>query len=124
MKNNENKADAGFRFPVDLYSRVFVAEPSDGIIVRLMMLREDEKKTLQMDIMQELETGLMRIMSRRFIPCTMDDDGYLLSLDDSYNKPIRYRTVSAGFKTSADGLIELQITHRENDTIVVDRYTA
>ena len=41
MKNNESNVDAGFRFPIDLYSRVFVAEPSDGIIVRLMMLRED-----------------------------------------------------------------------------------
>lgn len=124
MKNNVNKTDAGFRFPADIFARTYVVEPAEGIIVRLMMIREDEKTTLQMDIMQELETGLMRIMARRFIPCVLDEDSYILSLDDSYNKPIRYRTVSAGFKTSADGLIELQITHKENEAIVIDRYTA
>lgn len=124
MKNNVSFTDPGFRFPANQYARIYVAEPENGIIVRLMMLREDEKTTLQIDIMQELETGLMRIMARRFIPCVLDEDSYILSLDDSYNKPIRYRTVSAGFKTSADGLIELQITHKENDAIVIDKYTA
>lgn len=123
MKNNLNKADTGFRFPADIFARTYVAEPSDGIIVRLMMIREDDKTTLQMDIMQELETGLMRIIARRFIPCVLDDDSCLLRLDDNCNIPIRYRNVSAGFHTNSDGLIELQIKHKENDTIVIDRFT-
>lgn len=124
MKNNVSFSDPGFRFPANQYARIYVAEPENGIIVRLMMLREDKKATLQMDILQELESGLLRIMARRFIPCIIDDDGYLYELDDRYKKSIKYRTVNAEFGTNKEGQIELQITHKENDEIVIDRFTS
>ena len=124
MENNVNKVIGGFRFPANLYAHIYVAEPTKGITVRLMLLREDENTTLQMDILQEVETGLMRIMARRLIPCTVDDDDYLLGLDDNFNIPLVYRTVMARFQKNPDGQIELQIKHTANNEIVIDRFTA
>ncbi len=124
MKNSGNIAGTGFRFPDNLFARIFVADLIDGTVVRIRLLREAEKTTIQLDILKEAASGINELMARRYIPCVVDDDSYLVSIDKRFNKPVRFRTVSAAFRINEDGLIELQITHQEDGKTIVDRFSA
>lgn len=121
MKNNANEVDTGFRFPERIYAKVYAINPDKGIIVKLRLLREDGNTTVQINILHELDSGLSELVARRYIPCTVNDD-CIVSFDERFNKPIKYRSVDARFITDEHGRIWLQITHIEDGETIVDNF--
>ena len=100
---------------------MYAINPDKGIIVKLRLLREDGNTTVQINILHELDSGLSELVARRYIPCTVDAD-CIVSFDERFNKPIKYRSVDARFITDEQGRIWLQITHIENGETIVDNF--
>lgn len=120
METKTNALVVGFRFPKNFYSKIYVTDPENGIVVGLRVFHEE--KTLQLNILQELDSGLLRIMSRRNIPCKLDDSGYLIDLNERFNEPISYKSVKAGFEKDSTGNWILYITHDENGKTIEERF--
>lgn len=117
---NNNSAN-GFRFPTDLYARIYAVDPENK---RAVIIKYMGGNILELGILREDDSGRLKLIENTTISCTLDDDGYLVALDENSRKAISCGSLSAGFSVSSEGFIALMISHRENGELITERFTS
>lgn len=92
---------------------IYVIDNERGIAIMLQMFwRTDGPEAFMcVSILQEQQSGALQTMSKTCIPCTLAEDGSLMSIEGEFNHPIRYRTVTARMVDGSEGLPELVVKH-------------
>ncbi len=116
---NNNSAN-GFRFPTDLYARIYAVDPENRRAV--ILIRKGD--ILELGILQELESGQLKTIAKTAIPCVLDDDCKLIGLSENSKKSVSYESLKASFQVNTEGFIELVVTHYEKGEPITDRFTS
>lgn len=121
MRNEENNSKTGFRFPCNLCSRIYAVDPENS---RAVIVKYLGGNSLELGILHEDDYGRLKMIVKTTTSCTLDENGYLIALDENSIKSVSCGSLCASISVNSEGFVELMITHRENGELITERFTS
>lgn len=115
-----NNSETGFRFPTNLFARIYAADPENRKAV--ILIRKGDN--LELGILHEEDSGQLKSIAKTVIPSIFDDDGMIIDLDCNAKRSVSCGSLTASFRIDSEGFIALMISHRENGELITERFTS
>ena len=120
MNNKENKLETGFRFPTNLFARIYAVDSENRRAV--ILIRKGD--ILELGILHEEDSGQLKSIAKTVVSAIFDEDGKLTGFDDISKRSVSCGTLTASFRIDSEGFIELMITHHENGELITEMFTS
>ena len=70
---------------------------------------DDSEAFACLSILQEQSAGTLHTVAKTCVPCSINEDGRIIRVDREFNRPVRYRGITAWFTENDAGFPELTL---------------